>query len=395
MRAAKYSLFIAAALCITAPAFGQSRLVVDTDISGDAYLARLAQILDDINRVTPRQAEGEGPLLTISPDQDVSAMPGYAALGETDRNLARAGRRLFDLYAELGGGRGERPLFIQRTSKGLFAARDGMTGQVSSAPGAALGGALNNFAIGDSAIPGAVASLLPDLAELLAAGPGAGGSFDLLKALEPKPIARLARNQRLAITISGPDITRAGQDAVLAGPPGSAFGKIRLDGETLETTLVIAATAADGFAKLLLFAAGDALSPIASYDIAISGAAAAPPAAEADDHGGTPATATLLLGAGAATASITGQIGEANDTDLFSVLVTAPGLLRIASSGASDVDARLTDGDGNVLAQDADSAARYNFNIGVAVAPGVYTLSVAHCCAGAGGYRINAALDPL
>ncbi len=394
MRVSRYALIIAA-LCLTTPALGQSRLAVDTDISGDAYLARLAEILDDINRITPYNAAGEGPLLTIAPDADVSAMPGYAELGETDRSLARAGQRLFDLYTELGGDTGDRPLFIQRTAKGLFAARDGMTGEVSSTPGAALGGALKNIGMGDSAIPGGVAALLPDLANILATAPGANTSFDVLKALEPKPIARLARNQRTAITITGPDVTKAGTDAVLAGTNGASVGKILIAGETLETTLVIPATAPDGFAKLLLFAANDALTPIASYDIAIHGGETAPPAAEPDDHGGTPATATLLLGPGAATASVDGQIGEASDMDVFTVLVTAPGTLRIASSGATDIDARLTDGSGALLAQDTDSATRYNFKLNVAVAPGAYTLSVAHCCNGEGGYRINAALDPL
>lgn len=376
-------------------AAAQSRLSAGTDVSGDAYLARLANIIDDIHRLTPDTAPGEGPLLSILPDADVSAMPGFESLPEIDRNLARAGRRLFDLYTELGGGAGERPLFIQRTGNGLFAAREGGTGEVSGTPGRALGSALTGMGMADGAMPGAVAAILPDLVQVLATRPGADPTFDLLKALAPKPVARLARNQRTGITISGPDITRAGANAVLAGPPGSQFGKIRMVNETLETTLVLGADSADGFAKLFLFSATDALTPIASYDISISGGGAAAPAAEPDDHGASAATATVLLGAGAPGASAFGQIGDANDTDVFSLLVRAPGVLRIASQGAADVDARLSNGQGQLLSEDADSAARYNFALSVTLAPGVYYLSLTHCCGGAGGYRVDAALDPL
>lgn len=374
---------------------GQSRLSADTKISGDAYLARLSEILDDIHRLAPDAAEGEGPLLTISPDADVTAMPGFESLPETDRKLARAGRRLFDLYAELGGDTGDRPLFIQRTSKGLFTAREGTTGELSDTPGKALGSALKDIGMADSALPGAVATILPDLAQALAARPGADPTFDLLKALAPQPIARLARNQHTGISISGPDVALAGANAVLAGPAGGAFGKIRIAGETLETTLALGGETPDGFAKLFLFSGTDALTPLASYDISVSGGGDTPPEAEPDDHGGAPATATLLLGAGASSASATGQIGGAGDADVFSLLVTATGILSIASSGATDVEARLSNGQGQLVAEDADSAARYNFGLRVAVTPGTYYVSVTHCCSGFGGYRIDAALSPL
>lgn len=376
-------------------AAAQSQLSAGTDVSGELYLARLAGIIDDIHRLAPDSAEGDGPLLTILPDADVPAMPGFESLSEIDRNLARAGRRLFDLYTELGGSAGKQPLFIQRTSSGLFTAREGSAGEVSSTPGKALGAALQGMGLANGAMPGAVAAIVPDLVQALASRPGAGPTFDLLKALAPKPVARLARNQRTGITISGPDVSRAGLDAVLAGPPGSQFGKIRIVNETLETTLVLDASSADGFARLFLYSAADALTPVASYDISVSGGGAAAPAAEPDDHGASAATATPLLGAGTTAASALGHIGDANDIDVFSLLVSAPGILRIASQGAADVDARLVDGQGQLMAEDADSGARYNFALGVTLAPGVYYLSLTHCCGGAGGYRVDAAIDPL
>ena len=124
---------------LTTPVIAQSVLTADTEISGEAYLNRLVEIMDNIRRLVPETIEGEGPLLTILPETgDTDAELG--ALSDADRQLVQAGRRLFDLYREVGGNPGGRPLLIQRTANGLFSALEGENGNVSAQPGQALAG---------------------------------------------------------------------------------------------------------------------------------------------------------------------------------------------------------------------------------------------------------------
>lgn len=379
---------------LTTPVIAQSVLTADTEISGDAYLNRLAEIMNDIRNLVPDTVEGEGPLLTILPETgDVGTELG--ALSDADRQLVRAGRRLFDLYREVGGNPGGRPLLIQRTANGLFSALQGENGNVSAQPGEALAGSLNDIAASDERLPGAVAPVVAAIAETLASAPNADAAFDLLAALEPDPIAVLSRNQRVGLTITGPDIETAGRFAVVAGPAGSTVGRTTVSGDTLTTNIVIGPETADGFGEILLFSGTDSLTPVTSYDIAVRGGETTPPDAEPDDHGGTTATATPLLGGGAISASVTGHIGSADDVDMFSLTVTAPGNLTIASSGPTDITATLSDSNGTLVASDDNNGSRYNFAVQSTVNPGTYVLTVRHCCSGSGRYQLDTVLNPL
>ncbi len=379
---------------LATPVVAQSVLTADTEISGDAYLNRLAEIMNDIRRLAPDNVEGEGPLLTILPETGEFA-GDLGTLSDIDRQLARAGGRLFDLYREIGGDPGERPLLIQRTANGLFSALEGENGNVSAQPGDALGSSLGDIAANDERLPGAVAPVVAAVVDTLASAPNANAGFDLLAALEPDPIAVLARNQRVGLTITGPDVETAGKFAVIAGPAGSRVGQTAVSGDTLTTNIVIGPDTADGFGKILLFSGSDSLTPVTSYDIAVRGGETTPPVAEPDDHGGTTATATPLLGGGAVSASVTGHIGGPDDVDMFSLTVTAPGSLTIASSGPTDIAATLTDSNGTLVGDDDNSGSRYNFAVQTVVNPGTYVLAVRHCCSGSGRYQLDTVLNPL
>lgn len=377
----KISLTLLGAFIPTSTALAQSTLSIEAD-SNPEYLASLTQLFADANRIAPEALNGEGPLLRITPNGAVSAADKNT-LSATDQALAESARRLFGLYRSLGGQTGTRALLLQRTKNGLFAAREGMAGTVSRSLGAAMGGALQAIARSDSSLPASAAAWLPQLAAAFS-NPGAQPP--------PYPVARVPRNQRTVITLSGPEITRAGAGAILAGPPGSTINILRTEGGRLQASTVFSETTPEGFAKLYLYRSGDALKPVASFDVTVGAGRAGAAVAEPDDYGASARTATTLLQAGATRASLEGQIGTANDVDMFSLRVSEPGMLTVHSGGSSDVTAKLTDARGNPVASNDDGGAGYNFGMQTPVNPGNYLLSVQHCCGGNGKYQIDTTL---
>ncbi|MEQ1890634.1 MAG: hypothetical protein ABL951_15880, partial [Alphaproteobacteria bacterium] len=358
-------------------------LSVEADSSPE-YLAGLMQLFNAANLIAPETLKEEGPLLRITPDGAVSS-PGNGRLSAPDRELAEAARRLFSLYRSLGGQTGARPLLFQRTKSGLFAAREGLTGTLSTTLGGAMGGALQSLARADASLPASAASWIPQFATALE-NPGTRPPA--------YPVARIARNQRTMITLSGPEIARAGADAILAGPPGSTINILKTEAGRLLASTVFSDAIPDGFAKLYLYRAGDALTPVASFDVSVGAGRTGAAVTEPDDHGATPRTATALLPAGASSAKGFGQIGTGNDVDMFALRITEPGLLALRSHGSSDVIARLTDSRGNPVASNDDGGDGYNFGIHTMVNPGNYLLSVQHCCGGNGKYQIDTTLTP-
>lgn len=382
-KAALAKIALAFFVALSPAAFAQSTLSVEADGSAD-YLASLTQLFADSQRIAPDELLTEGPLLRITPDGAVSTADN-SRLSDTDRELAEAARRLFTLYRSIGGQTGANALLLQRTKNGLFTAREGSGGTLSNSLGAAMGGALQAIARTDPGLPASAAAWLPELDAALRTPGMRSPSF---------PVARVARNQRTVITLSGPEIANAGPDAILAGPPGSTINILRTEGGRLQASAIFPDTMPEGFSKLYLFRSGDALSPVASFDIAIGASRTGAPEAEPDDHGATPRTATALLQAGATRASRNGQISAANDVDMFSLRVIEPGMLVVNSRGSSDVRARLLDSRGNPVVSNDDGGAGYNFGMQTPVNPGNYLLSVEHCCGGGGNYRIDTILTP-
>lgn len=374
-----------AALCVllfilAAPA--QSMVTAAADGQAE-YLDALAELMADVNRIAPEDLHGDGPLLRIAADGQLS--PAQKRLSKVDRELAAAGGRLLTLYRSIGGQTGARGLLLQRTQAGLFIAREGATGTVSKNLGAAMSGALQDFAKADTTLPPIASAWVPQLA----------ASMSRTGSPPPQnPVARLARNQRTVITLSGPEIATAGPDPILTGPRGSSIHIVRTARGQLQASVTFSEETPEGFSKLYLFRAGNALSPVADFDITVGGGARNATTAVADDHGATPQTATQLLQAGANRASLAGEFGAPDDVDMFRVNVSAPGSLAIASRGSSDVTARLLDSRGNPVASNDDGGTGYNFGIQTPVNPGNYLLSVQHCCGGGGNYHIDTSLTP-
>lgn len=368
---------------LASSAFAQSTLRVEAD-GGANYLDGLAQLFDAANRVAPDTRQSNGPLLRVSPDGSVS-IAGNSRPSAQDAELIENARQLFRLYRSLGGQTGSRALLLQYTRNGLFTAREGSAGAVSSTLGGAMGSALRSIARADASLPATAASWIPQLASALET-PG-------IRPL-PYPVARIPRNQRTVINLSGPEIARAGADAILAGPPGSTINILATDGDRLQASTVFSQSTPDGFTKLYLYRAKDVLTPVTSFDVSIGAGRENPATDEPDDHGATAHTATALLPAGATRATGDGKIGASNDVDMFALSVTTPGLLSVSSHGSSDLTAHLLDSRGNPVASNDDGGAGYNFGIQAAVSPGRYLLSVQHCCGGNGKYQLDTKLTP-
>ena len=365
------------------PLFAQITLSVEADSSPE-YLAVLGQLFDTVHRIAPATIMEEGPLLRVTPDGTVHTDSGVR-LSSQDLALAESAKRLFSLYHALGGQAGERALFLQRTRNGLFLAREGMAGSLSPTADAAMGSALRSLAAADSSLPTAAREWLPQLA----------ASFEHPDLPPPPfPVARIAPNQQTLITLSGPEIARAGSSPILAGPPGSRINIIKSEAGRLQAEAIFPETINDGFAKLYLFPAGDRLTPVASFDVSVGTASGQGRAAPPDEHNGSTGNAVLLLPPGATRAHIGGQIRAANDVELYALRVSQPGTLAIRSHGSSDVTAQLMDGHGNPVASNDDDGDGYNFGIQSQVSPGKYMLSVRHCCGGGGNYQIDTVLTP-
>jgi len=383
-RGSRMMIAVAALLaCAGAPVAAQPGLAVETRDGAD-YLDGLAHLFEDANRIAPGVLNSDGPIIRITPDGAISSAEN-APLSEADQELGQAGKRLLALYRALGGQPGSHALLLQRTSNGVFAAREGSAGALSKTVGGAMGAALLSIARADASLPAAAASWIPQLATAFQT-PGMRPP--------PYPVARIPRNQRTVINLSGPEIARAGTDAILAGPPGSIINILSTSGDKLQASTVFSQNTPDGFTKLYLYRAGDALTPVASFDVSVGAGRANPAAGEPDDHGATARTATALLPAGATHATGAGQIGAGHDIDMFTLRVTTPGVLSVTSRGSSDVAARLLDSHGNPVAGNDDGGTGYNFELNTAVNPGNYLLSVQHCCGGNGNYQIDTTLAP-
>lgn len=364
------------------PAQANAHMQVD---SSETYLDELAYLFDSARQRLPADRKGDGPLLRILPDGTVDTT-GAGTLTGTDTELVQAAQRLFKFYKSFGGHPGNRALLMQHTRNGLFTAYEGAAGTVSQSLGGAMGGALRAMARADASLPAVAASWVTDYSRALETPGTRPPAY---------PVARISRGQNSLITLSGPEIIQAGADAILAGPPGSRITVRRTQNGRLEASALFPDTIPAGFAKLYLYRAGDALRPVASYDVSVvtAGRSGATPV-EADDHGATPRTATALLAPGETHARREGQIGAQDDVDMFSVRVSAPGTLSLSSRGSSDVTAYLQDQRGNRIASNDDGGTGYNFKMQAPVLPGNYVLSVQHCCGGSGNYRIDSALTP-
>jgi len=106
----------------------------------------------------------------------------------------------------------------------------------------------------------------------------------------------------------------------------------------------------------------------------------------ADDHGGTPETATVVA---SLPWSGPGEMERRGDRDVFRIHVDGPGTLTAYTTGATDTYGRLTDADGDVLAEDDESGDEPNFEIRAGVDVGTYYVEVSGADGATGSYTLS------
>ena len=116
------------------------------------------------------------------------------------------------------------------------------------------------------------------------------------------------------------------------------------------------------------------------------------PASAADDHGDSAAHATDA----AAPSATVGELENTSDTDVFRFEVAERGVVRVGSSGETDVVGTLLSQDGSIRITDDDGGKGTNFAITAKLDPGVYFVSVR----GFGGittgaYSLDISFSPL
>lgn len=109
-------------------------------------------------------------------------------------------------------------------------------------------------------------------------------------------------------------------------------------------------------------------------------------ASAADDHGDGAARASAV----AMPSSTPGELQNPSDTDYFRFEVAERGVVRIGTTGRTDVVGVLTSEDGTVELTDDDSGAQANFLIVAKLSPGTYFVAVRGYSAGAiGAYSVE------
>ena len=112
-----------------------------------------------------------------------------------------------------------------------------------------------------------------------------------------------------------------------------------------------------------------------------------------DDHGNTPAQATLVTLDPTRTASVPGQINTAADVDYFSVAVPHAGVLVVETSGPTATVGTVWQ-DGEELATAASGGVGRNFRLSVRVAPGSVVIAVAGNGQQTGTYTLQVTFLP-
>ena len=80
-----------------------------------------------------------------------------------------------------------------------------------------------------------------------------------------------------------------------------------------------------------------------------------------------------------------GELDWVGDRDVFRIEVAGPGTLTVYTTGDTDTYGRLTDADGDVLAEDDDAGEAPNFEIKADMAAGTYYVEVSGADGGAAG----------
>lgn len=379
-----------AAVALASSTVAAGSIAVDSTTGRTNYLASLDTIVSNLRSLSQtylsRGVTGfTGIELTYDPSLDQSLMYGTKGFTQADADWARANLRIYDVYRQLGGNEINLKQQYRRSGNQFYVGLDGSGGQWFGTLADAQG-YMFKLLVGQSAeIPKAVkAALLAansnDLATVVARARDA--------MLDGRGVA--ATGSSTTVTFTGTGFSNTNGTPVVIVPAGIDVTSVAFVSSTKVTaTLAIGQSAAAGLAKVLLFNAGNTFVPVDTFDLlVVSGTGSLTPTA--DDHGDTAITATAL----ATGATATGTIGTTTDNDVFQVTLAGAGTLSLASSGPTDVNVRLEDVNGTVVASDADSGTWYNFSLSRSLSAGTYFARVLHCCQGTGTYSVTATFTP-
>ena len=109
------------------------------------------------------------------------------------------------------------------------------------------------------------------------------------------------------------------------------------------------------------------------------------PASAADDHGDGAAEATAV----ATPSSTAGELENPSDTDAFRFEVAEWGVVRVGTTGETDVVGTLTSEDGLIRLTDDDSGPAANFLLAAKLDPGVHFVAVRGFDGATGDYKVN------
>lgn len=399
-RIGRYASLCAVAVCAFGAAETMSAensisvLGSNGSISAESYASRLsAQIM---SQAANARGGGAGPSLSVDLNITPEANAGFDSLSRADQSLIRAAKGTYDLFRSFGGNASDRLSLLQRQDGRYYVGLDGEGGRWMASPEEAMSFLLQQLV---------QASLfrLPSKQE----ASNCPLDFNcLLRALYDGRIeisAHASRDTTIDIEMKGEGFVNAQGEPVIVSPDGIVVHSVSfIDGETLQARLSVMPDAALGLNVLSVFNDGATFRSVADYGLnvladaaaleaAITGDTEAPAAKTAggavalkDDHSNSPAEASELSG------SAGGRLEATSDADLFRIDVSTAGILRVTSTGPTDIVGTLEKANGEVVVSDDDSGERYNFDLQSVVAPGVYFIRVEHCCSGTGAYRLSA-----
>lgn len=332
---------------------------------------------------------------------DLGSADGLAGLSAPNQALIRAMNRTYDVFRALGGSTDRRAV-VEREDGRVYVGLDGEGGRWFADAAAAAAFLLSELVETSSEVPAPVQAAVADAV----AGDGCGVSCVAEVAFKEliKLIAVVPRGTTVTLTLSSDDggFSEASGKPVVEVPSGFVVHEVTyVDAATLTVKVSVPGDVATGRSIVSAFNAADAFRAVDNFAVQVvdtveqlDGEQSAPllPGsgtleALGDDHAGDTAGASQLAG------SAEGRLEAADDTDTFRIDVEQAGTLTVSTSGGTDVRLTLSDGQGNVLAEDDDANGWYNATLSHGVVVGTYFVTVSHCCAGTGSYSVAATLN--
>lgn len=319
-----------------------------------------------------------------NPDTDLANM-FTRRIATDDPSWARSSLRIYDLYRGLGGNRlNLRQVFRNRGDRSYYVGLDTVGGAWFSTASEAQGYLLKLLISKSLELPSDVRSAVAALNT---------NDLDTIVQTARDALATqsvfVSQGTETTATLTGSGFSNSGGLPLIKAPAGIEVSNVAYVSDSeLTATLKVTQSAETGLALLQVFNVGGSMMPADSFSLFVV-AGSGTLAATADDHGDAVATATALATGG----SVSGQIGDGSDADLFAITVGSAGTLTLNSTGGTDLKATLETAAGAELATDDDGGTWYNFSFSSAVTAGTYYLRVQHCCGGSGPYSVSAALN--